>query len=189
MKTLTHVEPMVMHTQPTWSFTILLNRAPTDDEFNAMYDAGLDDSSISSEFGEHHMAMDREAPSLFAAIISSVRDLRSVNGPRAIGVRFDDSVTLSDISQRLHGTRTAESLRLLAAGKRGPGGFPAPRLDTGKIRVYSWAQVSTWLRDVLGDDVPESDPDLALADAALRLVEWARVTHRTDEINALMKLA
>jgi hypothetical protein len=187
MKTLTKMEPMVVETQPTWSFTILLDREPTDDEFNAMYDAGLDDSSISDEFGEHLMGMDREAPSLFAAIISSVRDLRSMNGPRPIGVRFDDSVTLSDISLRLHGTRTAESLRLLAAGKRGPGGFPPPRLDTGKLRVYSWAQVATWLRDVLGDDVPDSDPDLALADAALRLAEWARVTNRTDEIKALME--
>jgi hypothetical protein len=86
----------------------------------------------------------------------------------------------------LQGARTTESLRLLAAGKRGPGGFPLPRLDTGKIRVYSWAQVATWLHDVLGDDVPDSDPDLALADAALRLVEWARATERTAEIRALV---
>lgn len=187
MKTLTRVEPKVTQVQPTWSFTVLLDRGPTDDEFNAMYDAGLDDSSIGATGGQDYMAMNRQASSLFEAIISSVRDLQKVNGPRAIGVRFDDSVTLADISQRLHGARTAESLRLLAAGKRGPGGFPRPQMDTGKIRVYSWAQVSTWLRDVLSDDVPESDSDLALADAALRLVDWARATNRINEINALMR--
>jgi hypothetical protein len=39
--------------------------------------------------------------------------------------------------------RTYESVRLLAAGKRGPGGFPAP-LSTGQWALYSWAEVSAW---------------------------------------------
>jgi hypothetical protein len=55
-----------------------------------------------------------------------------------------DAVTLTDAAQRL-GRRTAESLRLLAEGKRGPGGFPAPIVDTGKLRVYSFAEITAWL--------------------------------------------
>jgi len=182
MKALKRVEPKVQTVEPEWSFSVLLDRFPTDAEADAMFEAGLDDSTI----GDDRVDVARHARSLLAAITSVVSDIRAAGGPRPIGVSFDDSVTLADVALRLNGTRTAESLRLLAAGKRGPGGFPPPRLDTGKIRVYSWAQVSTWLREALGDDVPESDPTLALADAALRLVEWARVVDLTDELTALI---
>jgi hypothetical protein len=46
-------------------------------------------------------------------------------------------------------------------------------VDTGNVRVFSWSEVSTWLRTRMGDDVPEVDPDLMLADAALRLLDRA----------------
>jgi len=70
-----------------------------------------------------------------------------------LGVEIQDAVTLTDAAQRL-GRRTAESLRLLAEGKRGPGGFPAPVVDTGKLRVYSFAEIAAWLREALDEDVP-----------------------------------
>ena len=79
---------------------------------------------------------------------------------------------MSDAAQRLGG-RTAESLRLLAEGKRGPGGFPLPIADTGKVRVYSWTEITQWLREALGEDAPEGNDQLVLADRALRLAERA----------------
>lgn len=192
MKALTRVEPTVKPAQRTWSFTVLLDRGPSDAEFDAMCEAGLDDGGVSSGPGENYIDMDREAPSLFEAIISTVRDLHAAGGPRPIGISLEESdgMTLSDISYRLRGARTTESLRLLAAGKRGPGGFPRPLLDTGNLRIYSWAEVSTWLHDVLGDEVPEPRPDVAttlrLADNALRLLEAARAAGHNESLRLLL---
>jgi hypothetical protein len=176
---------------PNWSFTVLLEREPTDVEFEAMFDAGLDDSTIESGPDANFMHMDRVAPTLLEAITSSVRDLHAAGGPRPIGVSLEegDGVTLSDISDRLGGARTPESLRLLAAGKRGPGGFPRPLLDTGKLRISSWTEVATWLRDTLGETVPERSEVaqiLTLADNALRLLEAARAAGQSEHIQRLL---
>lgn len=140
----------------TWNFQLRLNREPTDSEFEALYESGLSDAGIEGTLVD----VDRTAEDLLRAVISAVEDIRRVPGLRAIAVEHDDAVTLSDAAQRL-GRRTAESMRLLAEGSRGPGGFPLPIADTGKIKVYSWAQISAWLRDALGEDVPDVDPELA----------------------------
>lgn len=148
----------------TWNFQLRLNREPTEDEFDALYEAGLSDVGVEGTMVD----VDREAPTLLKAIASVAAQIRKVPGLRAVGVETDDAVTLADAAQRL-GRRTAESLRLLAEGRRGPGGFPAVIVDTGKVRVYSWAEITTWLREALGEEVPAANRDLVLADHALRL--------------------
>jgi hypothetical protein len=107
------------------------------------------------------------------AIASVVQQIRTVPGLRAVGVETQDAVTLTDAAQRL-GRRTAESLRLLAEGKRGPGGFPTPIVDTGKLRVYSFAEITTWLHEALGEEVPTVSHELVLADRALQLMDKAQ---------------
>jgi len=42
------------------------------------------------------------------------------------------------------------------------------------VRVYSWAEITTWLREALGEDVPAASHELVLADHALRLADRAR---------------
>jgi hypothetical protein len=153
----------------TWNFQLRLNHELTDDEFDALYEAGLSDAGVEGTLVD----IDREAVSLLAAVTSAVEDIQQVPGLRAIAVEHDDAVTLSDAAQRLGGRRTAESLRLLAEGKRGPGGFPRPIVDTGKVRVYSWTEITNWLREALGEQVPDTNPQLALADRALRLADTA----------------
>ncbi|HEX4703426.1 MAG TPA: hypothetical protein VH352_14965 [Pseudonocardiaceae bacterium] len=153
----------------TWNFQLRLNREPTEDEFDALYEAGLSDAGIEGTLVD----VDREAPTLLKAVASIVRQIRTVPGLRAVGIETDDAVTLADAAARL-GRRTAESLRLLAEGRRGPGGFPASIVDTGKVRVYSWAEITEWLREVLGEDVPAASRELVLADHALRLADKAQ---------------
>jgi hypothetical protein len=85
----------------------------------------------------------REAPSLVDAIVQAVHEVESLGhlGLRVVGIHCEDLASLRDIAQRVG--RTYESVRLLAVGKRGPGGFPAP-LSTGQWALYSWAEVSAW---------------------------------------------
>jgi len=159
----------------TWNFQLRLNREPTETEFDALYEAGLSDIGIEGTLVD----VDREAPSLLLAVASIAQQIRTVPGLRAVGVETQDAVTLADAAQRL-GRRTAESLRLLAEGKRGPGGFPAPIVDTGKLRVYSFAEITAWLREALGEDVPIASRELVLADRALRLADKAQRGGKAD---------
>lgn len=159
----------------TWNFQLRLNREPAEEEFDALFEAGLSDAGFEGSLAD----VDREAPSLLEAVSSVADQIRAVPGLRAVGVETQDAVTLGDAAQRL-GRRTAESLRLLADGKRGPGGFPRPLVDTGKVRVYSWAEITAWLREALGEDVPDASRDLMLADHALRLADEAERAGRTQ---------
>jgi hypothetical protein len=166
----------------TWNFQLRLNREPTEAEFDALYEAGLSDTGIEGTLVD----VDREAPSLLMAIASVVQQIRAVPGLRAVGVETQDAVTLTDAAQRL-GRRTAESLRLLAEGKRGPGGFPTPIVDTGKLRVYSFAEITMWLHEALGEDVPNVSRELVLADRALQLLDKAQRAGKA-EVDAVRHL-
>src|SRR6266496_399390 len=99
--------------------------------------AGLDPAGAE---GPHpalaHLAID--TASLPAAIIAAVRQIERL-GIAVTGVQSTDLVSLRDIAARTG--RSYESVRKLAHGQRGPGGFPAP-LSTGQWALYSWAEIS-----------------------------------------------
>ncbi|WP_146078077.1 hypothetical protein [Subtercola sp. Z020] len=147
---------------PLYEFTATLDRPLTDDDYDILFDAGLDDATPGIERGVGILMVTREADSLTAAVVSVVENARRA-GFMVTGVRDEDLVSLKTIAARLD--RSYESLRLLAAGKRGPGGFPAPISDDG-WSLYSWARVSKWLvtHDYLSLD-PAGADHLALVAA------------------------
>jgi hypothetical protein len=65
--------------------------------------------------------------------------------------------------------RTRESVRLLAAGERGPGGFPAPvsHLRT-RNRLWRWSDVAVWAR-VATPEQAAAAKLIAAVNAALEL--------------------
>lgn len=62
-----------------------------------------------------------------------------------------DLVSVSDIAERTG--RSRQSIRLLADGSRGPGGFPVPLGTPGGSKVWDWDSVNSWLKRTsdLGD--------------------------------------
>jgi hypothetical protein len=125
-------------------FMLKLNREITEEEADALFEAGCGDAGI--ETGPLGTVADfsREAPSLAEAIGSAVRDIEKVPGLRAVGVQCDNMVTLLDIAKRAGGSR--EAVRLWAAGQRGPGSFPKPVLvTTGGESLWDWDQVAPWI--------------------------------------------
>ncbi len=152
----------------SFDFALRLNRAPTEDEIEVRYEATGGDAEVEWHPETDHgtVTVNCDAETLTDAIVSAVHDIDAVPGLRVVGAGQDDSVTLLDIAWRTG--RTRASVRMLAGGQRGPGGFPAPALvTTGGEHVYRWSEVATWLRDQLNLAVATPPHQIATADRLL----------------------
>ena len=124
---------------PEYSFTLIFEGEP---DLDALYEAGCDDALIGEVDGVHYADFDREAPSLAEAVLSAISAVESA-GPRALRVEPDDLVTAAEIAERLG--RTRESVRLLIAGERGSGDFPAPVSHLrSRNRLWRWSDAAAW---------------------------------------------
>ncbi|MGH8895502.1 MAG: helix-turn-helix transcriptional regulator [Egibacteraceae bacterium] len=145
---------------PTYSFTLIVAGADlqTDAAQDALFEAGCDDATFGVSAGVQHAAFDREAPSFFEALRSAIAAVETaVPGARMIRVEPDELVTMSEIADRVG--RTRESIRLLVAGERGPGGFPAPASrPTARNPLWRWPQVARWLNEQLGVHIQSDIP-------------------------------
>ncbi|NUU05360.1 hypothetical protein [Leifsonia sp. C5G2] len=168
----------------THTFTVLLDRTPTDDEQDRLYEAGLDDAALEIDHGAALLHVDRASSSLDQAILSVVRDVHSA-GFRVSGLQQDDLVSLKTIAQRAG--RTYESMRLLATGQRGPGGFPAPLSGDG-WSLHSWSLVAGWLREHYGlsDAADDYSRTIAVADLMARAQLIAQSGPRRIDLESLM---
>lgn len=168
---------------PVHVFTIVLDREPTDREFDALFEATGDDPGIGSERGIPIVHFNRAAPSLAEAIVSAVRDIESV-GLRPMRVRDDDLLTLADIADRVG--RSRESVRRYATGERGGGGFPPPvNPEHEGTLFYRWSEVGGWLRERLGIEVDETDRVLVVANL---LLQARQHRHQLPHLPALATL-
>jgi predicted DNA-binding transcriptional regulator AlpA len=151
---------------PVQTFTLVLDQVPTDDQIDALVEAGCDDASFGIEQGLAVAEFDREAAVLADAIASAVLAIESV-GLRAVRVMDQDLLSLADIADRIGQSR--ESIRRYATGERGPDGFPPPvNPGGGGVVFYRWSEVAPWLRDHLGLDIPDPDPTLVVANLVLQ---------------------
>lgn len=148
-------------------FTLVLDRDPTDDEIDALYETGLDDGMVERGGGNTAVIhVGRDADTLLGAVTSAVLNAEAA-GFTVAAVTSDDLVTLADIAARLG--RSREAVRLQATGQRGPGGFPPPMSPDSGWALYSWAQVSAWFAEHHGtEQCPSYDRQLAAADHLVR---------------------
>lgn len=109
---------------------------------------------------------DWPAPTQAEAIAAGIRAVEST-GLRVLRVDVDDWVTASDVAHRVG--RSRETVRLWAAGRMGPGGFPPPANPRRDTTFYSWAEVLPWLRIRMRLDLPEEEPALVAANLAVQL--------------------
>ncbi|MDN5914126.1 MAG: hypothetical protein L0I76_03265 [Pseudonocardia sp.] len=143
----------------THEFTLVIDHALDDDEQDALYDVGCDDTTPEIEAGRTLLHFTREAASQTAAVASAVLDVEKAGSPVG-GVGSNDLVDVPEIASRVG--RSRESVRLLAAGRRGPGSFP-----TGRDGFYSWAAVRAWFADYDSDAVGAPDADALAYDRVI----------------------
>ncbi len=158
--------------------------------FGALQAAGCDDAAFIGPAvgGSFTAEFDRKAPSFTTAVVSALVALRTaLPGVRLLRVQPEDIVSLSAIAARTG--RSDESIRLLAQGRRGPGGFPpAAGWINEKTQVWRWADVAPWFADALGEppDGGEHAGFLAALNDALDLAARAgELRDRPDELAAV----
>lgn len=119
----------------------------TDAHMDALFEAGCDDAMFGSRDGAQFAAFDREAASFNEALASAIHAVTSaVPGLQVVRVEPDDLVAMATIAKRSGLSR--EYVRLLAAGRRGPGGFPPPvTYADNKTRLWHWPDVARWFNE------------------------------------------
>jgi hypothetical protein len=138
---------------------------------DALFEAGWDDATVSFDPGSGGggiATFDREAPSAVEAVASAIVEGQKA-GVEIAGVT-EDLVPFTEIAERTH--RTLATVDHWAKGRRGPGGFPAPRIKRTKASLYSWADVVGWLQEHGLADVSQTDVEIArvceVADSLIR---------------------
>lgn len=129
-----------------YEFTLILEGPDilTDENMDALFDAGCDDATFGVVDGQQYADFTREEDSLAVAVGSAIRQIEGATpGLMVRRVEPDDLVTASEIARRTG--RSRESVRLLIAGERGRGGFPAPISNLKGRRLWRWADVAQWL--------------------------------------------
>jgi hypothetical protein len=155
----------------TFEVSLVIDRVPSDAELVSVPDPQLEEAGVvafETSDGNALVHLAHESESLPTAIGRGVRAVEQLGqlGLEVIGVASNDVVSLRDIAA--HTGRTYESVRLIATGKRGPGGFPAP-LSRGQWALYSWTEVSIWLAQHYGTEAVGSfDRQIAAADYLIR---------------------
>lgn len=169
-----------------WTFRLTLRGIElTDEQLDALYEAGCDDGSFSVEPGGTVVGLfDREAPTEQDAVISAIVDLEQAGiGARVLRVEADDDwLTASEIAARVG--RSRQSIALLARGERGPGDFPtAVARRRSSNPLWSWSEVEAWFArydpDALSAPKPRLSPDF-LAEVNDRLDLRERLHHSPD---------
>lgn len=176
----------------TYEFTLILEGADVlgDEAANALFEAGCGDATFGEVDGSQYADFTRRARSLADAIGSAKRSIESaVPGARVIRVEPEDLVTAAEIADRTG--RSRESVRLLIAGERGPGGFPPPISHLkSRGRIWKWADVARWFASELDEKLPsvkEADFISAL-NGALEVRRMADRIERASEREEVARL-
>jgi hypothetical protein len=110
-----------------------------------LYAGPLDDAVIAGSDGRFVAIYERDsvggAHGFTQLIADAVQQIERRPGCRVQRVGHDDDVSLAEIGRRVG--RTREYVRLLARGRRGPGGFPQ-QLAHHSQPLWSWQAVSEW---------------------------------------------
>lgn len=126
------------------------------------------------------VGFNREASSAIIAIATALEEVERC-GLRVTSAG-EDLVTVSDIADRTG--RTQQGADHWTRGKRGPGGFPPPRIPRERNSLYSSAEVASWLAshglaEVNPVDV-ESAAAVSAVNAALIVRRLARMLPRRN---------
>ena len=112
-----------------------------------------------------------DAETFVEAVTTSVRQMEAAGVP-ILGLEISDTVTVEEIAMRTG--RDVESIRALASGSDGPGGFPPGSSADDGYSFYSWPQVARWFRVHHPEQDFEFDEQARAMDHILRARRFLR---------------
>jgi len=131
---------------PPWSFTLVVEGGLAQQPA-ALDKVGCGDATVGSVDGVDYADFLRGGPSFESTLVSTILAVESVDGFVVRRVEPDDLVTAAEIATRLG--RSRESIRLLVAGARGAGNFPAPVSHLrSRQRLWRWSEVAEWVGEM-----------------------------------------
>jgi hypothetical protein len=150
---------------------------------DSLFEAGCDDGTISLQWGRVIITFSRTAPSLYAALLSAIRDVRSA-GIGADVLRIDDCslVTQAEIARKID--RSRQQVHQYITGVRGPGNFPPPACNlTDGVPLWYWCEVAYWLRqnDMIRQDAALQAQEIAMINAVLELKHLRKIDPEKSE--------
>jgi hypothetical protein len=155
------------------------------DHIDRVYAHGCSDAVFGARDGAPFADFARESKSFPTAVMSAIEQIESaVPDAQVVRVAPDDLVNLTEIATRTG--RSKESIRLLAEGRRGPGGFPAPVAWIGGThRIWQWSDVAHWFSERLGEGHSEGEAAqfVAALNGALE-VRWRSAQLSTSDERA-----
>jgi hypothetical protein len=164
------------HEMTTYNFTLIIEGGDLQsaEAQDALYEAGCDDATFGLVDGVQYAEFDREAGSYGQALASAMVGVRrAVPAAKVVHIEPDEFVTMAEIAERLG--RSRESIRLLVAGERGSGDFPAPVSHvTTRTRLWRWPEVMRWFATRYEDEYGE------------RLVQVPEDPHVTAMVNGYL---
>jgi hypothetical protein len=166
---------------PVRRFALMVDRAPDPAQVRDLEPAAV--VLWDSGGGTVRLGLAWPAWSLTDAVVAAVHAVEAT-GLRVLRVVADDWVTAADVARRIG--RSRETVRLWAAGRMGPGGFPPPLNPGRDTTFYSWAEVLTWLRHRGGLHLPEEEPVLAAANLVVQLRALLRRVPRAQVLLRLL---
>lgn len=146
-----------------YDFTVLLDgaRGLTAAQAERLY-RRCKDATQSEADGVVRVSFSRRASSFAEAVHRALRDLRGC-GLAAARIETEELVSAAEIAERTG--RSRESVRLLVAGRRGPGGFPRPvHTAGGRFRLWRWPEVERWFASYEGR-TPQAEDHGPVVDA------------------------
>lgn len=146
------------------SFTLELSSPrPFDGEIaDALFESGCEDATVGEREGLMFATFDRAAPSIAQAVLSAIENVESAGvGIKVLRVQPEELVNATAIAERVG--RTRESIRTLAAGLRGPGGFPSPAEVVGAQRFWRWPDVASWFAAYTKVEQPDMESAIVIA--------------------------
>jgi len=112
---------------------------------DALFEAGCDDATVSTQYGRLYIEFSRSATSLEDAIIGAIHAIRKAGiGAEVLRVDECNLVTASEIARRMG--RSRQLVHQYINGQRGPGEFPPPECQLmDQAPLWAWCAVSYWL--------------------------------------------
>lgn len=159
-------------------FTLVLTGItdPTDGVFQALHASGCDDGTLAMRSGRPFMTFSRTAPSIKAAILSAIDNVRKAGiGADVLRVDYCNLVTQADIARKIN--RSRQLVHQYMTGSRGPGGFPPPACEICDNQfLWYWCEVAYWLweNNMVKEDVLRVAQEVDVINSVLELEHQKR---------------